>query len=98
MKAEYILCQPHELKPGQWTAKSPGGPHARCPNGLIASLKHHDRRVDLGSGAPLLTVSPSILCTNGEGGLRFHGYIENGIWLDENKQPCTSPSALPDPS
>lgn len=89
MKAEHIFCEPHELQPGQWTIwPLEGSCYARCPNGLLANLDHHQRKVDLHGGPPILTVSPSISCNDGEGGHRFHGFIENGVWLDENRQPC----------
>ncbi len=88
MKAEYIFCEPHSLKPGQWTVwPIEGATYARCPNGLLANLSEHLRHVDLHGGPPILTVSPSIDCNNGEGGLRFHGFIENGIWLGEDRLP-----------
>lgn len=90
MKAEYVLCQPHYLKPGQWTCWPLEGTHyARCPNGLLANLANHSKRLDSPGGAVLLTVTPSIECSNGAGA-RFHGYIESGVWLDENRQPCSA--------
>lgn len=95
MKAEYILCEPHELKPGQWTVwPLEGECYARCPNGLITNLSAHTRTIDSHGGPPLLTVTPSILCNGG--GERFHGFIEGGVWLDDRRQPCSpAPTEAP---
>ena len=89
MKAKHIagLDGPHQLAPGQWTSYAETI-YARCPNGLLANLEAHTKTVDFDTdGTPLLTVSPSILCTDGAAGHRFHGWIERGIWLGEDRQP-----------
>lgn len=90
MKADYVFCEPHLLKPGQWTVwPLEGDCYARCPNGLLANLGAHKRSVEQAPGGVLLTVSPSILCTDGSAGNRFHGYIERGVWLGEDRLPVS---------
>jgi hypothetical protein len=95
MKAQHVsdLAGFHQLQPGQWTRDADDGViYACCPNGLMASLASHTTTVDFTvDGTPLLTVSPSILCTDGAGGHQFHGFIENGVWLGEDRQPCAEP-------
>ena len=88
MKARHIAgVEPHELKSGQWCSWNETI-YARCPNGLLANLEAHAKTVDFDTSdnnRPLLTVSPSILCTGSN--QRFHGFIERGIWLGEDRQP-----------
>jgi hypothetical protein len=80
--------EPHELLPGEWSYFH-GEIYAYCPVGrhLIANLASHNIVIE----EPMtLTVSPSILC-QAEPGNTWHGYIENGVWLDENKRPIEEP-------
>lgn len=86
MKAIYCdTKEPHQLEPGEWCSWG-AVIYAHCPGPgrLVANLASHDCKIPtLG----MLTVSPSILCTDGAAGHRFHGFIENGIWLGEDRQP-----------
>jgi hypothetical protein len=47
------------------------------PNGMIAALSEHTV-VEHDDGT--ISVSPSILCSNGAGGVTWHGYLRNGAW------------------
>jgi hypothetical protein len=92
VKAQHIagLDGPHQLKAGQWTLYN-DIIYARCPNGVLASLELHTLKTEFDTdGTPMLSVVPSIECDDGAGGRRFHGFIELGIWLDENRQPVPS--------
>jgi len=66
------------LKAGDYGKDSDGFWICRTPNGHLGSLvnhtvvEHEDRTI---------TVSPSILVTNGEGQL-WHGYLERGVWRE----------------
>ena len=85
MKAQHVAgIEPHELKYGQWTSWNETI-YARCPNGLLANLDAHTKTIDYDAHGVYLTVSPSILCTGTN--QRFHGFIERGIWLGEDRQP-----------
>lgn len=67
----------HLLQVGEYTKQPDGAFYARCPNGLMANLGGHNI-IEHQDGT--ITVSPSILVTNGSGGLRWHGYLEKGVW------------------
>lgn len=82
LKATRVDKEPHELAIGEWCYFH-GDIYAECPGGLTANLSLHSTRVDADDD---LTVSPSIL-VNGAPGETWHGFIERGEWLDENKQP-----------
>lgn len=85
MKAIYRADkEPHQLDRGEW-CNWQGAIYACCPGDLIANLGNHKITV---TGDHALTVEPSILC-NGAPGESFHGFIENGIWLDEAKKPLS---------
>ena len=66
---------PHQLRPGEWT-KHNGHWYACTPNGLLANLSAHNI-VEHEDG---LTVSPSILVTDGAAGHRWHGLLKHGVW------------------
>lgn len=86
MKAIYCPTkQPHELERGEWCIFH-GSVYARCPceGDLTANLASH--RVTI-SADDVLDVAPSILTTDGAGGNRFHGFIEKGVWLGEDRKP-----------
>ena len=53
------------------------GWHCCTPNGLVGVLTRH-AVVEHEDGT--ITVSPSILTTNGT--LTYHGYLERGVWRD----------------
>lgn len=77
-----IACEstfePHKLKPGEYCFYNRNW-YAKTPNGLLTNLGNHTIEFD---SDWLITVSPSILVTDGQGG-RWHGYLENGIWSEE---------------
>lgn len=53
--------------------------YGRTPNGLLCNLSGHTVTVhDDGS----ITVSPSILVSNGQGGVMWHGFLERGVWKE----------------
>lgn len=69
---------PHQLSEGEymkwgdeWYAHCPG------PDDLIANMSSH-RIEEHEDGS--ITVSPSILCTDGEGGHSYHGFLKRGVW------------------
>lgn len=85
MKAVYRADkEPHQLETGEW-CNFDGAVFARCPgpHDLIANLRSHAVEVREGD---VLHVSPSIL-VHGAPGESFHGFVENGVWLDDNKKP-----------
>jgi hypothetical protein len=49
------------------------------PNGVEASLANHDV-TEHEDGT--ITARPSILCRQGVGGKRWHGYLERGVWRE----------------
>lgn len=55
------------------------GWYGRAPNGLPVCLKGH-RVVEHLDGK--ITVTPSIAVDNGEGGCRWHGHLQNGVWRE----------------
>lgn len=66
-------CEPGDY----WTG--PLGWAAKLPNGLRCGLsKHTVTEHEDGT----ITVSPSILTTNGEGGESWHGFLEKGVWRE----------------
>jgi hypothetical protein len=75
--------QPHQLLEGEWSDWH-GAIYAHCPGPgkLLANLGNHTVTYPQDE---VLHVFPSILCDDGRN--RFHGYIENGIWLGEDRQP-----------
>lgn len=86
MKAVYVEDkEPHQLAPGEWCSWD-AIIYAHCPGPgkLVANLGGHTTTIP---SRGVLSVSPSILCTDGSGGHRFHGFIENGVWLGEDRQP-----------
>jgi hypothetical protein len=72
---------PHELFEGEYSkwGEHDGYWYAHCPgeHDLIANLSSH-QVIEHEDGT--ITVSPSILCTDGAGGHSYHGYLERGIW------------------
>lgn len=52
--------------------------YARTPNGLLANLGNHDV-IEHEDGT--ITVSPSILVRDGQGG-EWHGYLVRGNWKE----------------
>lgn len=52
---------------------------AMTPNGLLGNLGNHEV-VEHEDGT--ITVSPSILVDNGEGGKSWHGFLERGVWRE----------------
>ena len=82
MKA--IYCEdkaPHELDTGEWCYYF-GPIYLCCPGDLVANLAAHDVKVADG----VLTVSPSIEVRGGPAEY-WHGFVENGVFLDVNKKP-----------
>jgi hypothetical protein len=93
MKAVYVdNGEPHLLKPGEWCSWG-AVIYAHCPGPgrLVANLQAHT----ITYPRNLITASPSILCSDGAGGHRFHGFIENGVWLGEDRQPVESSAREP---
>lgn len=71
----------HLLNVGNY-ARDPREPRhwfARCPNGLIANLSAHTVS-EHEDGT--ISVTPSIEVTGG--GKRWHGFLERGIWREED--------------
>jgi len=73
-------CAPHQLQPGEfcfyagvWYAHCPG------PGKLIANLGAHQVTEEADG---TITVSPSILCSGGGSGLKWHGFLERGVWRE----------------
>ncbi len=87
MKAIRTSKEPHQLDVGEWCIFD-GHVFACCPGDLVANLGSH--AVEIRDGG-VLHVSPSIL-VNGAPGEMWHGFIENGVWLDENKRPIAEPA------
>lgn len=73
--------EPHELLEGEYSkwAKDDGAWYAHCPgpNDLVANLSTH-QITEHEDGT--ITVAPSIACSDGAGGHRFHGFLERGVW------------------
>lgn len=53
--------------------------YGMAPNGLLANLAAH-KVTEHDDGT--ITVYPSILVDNGEGGKRWHGFLERGVWRE----------------
>lgn len=70
---------PHLLEAGEYCFKEGDGWYGCTPNGLLSTLRNH-QVVENGDGT--ITASPSILTSNGEGGLTWHGYLEDGVWRE----------------
>jgi hypothetical protein len=49
------------------------------PNGLLGNLSNHDV-VEHPDGT--ISVSPSILVTDGKDATKWHGYLEFGVWRE----------------
>ena len=63
-------------QPGDYWSAADGW-HAVTPTGLWCALRNHAVTThDDGT----ITVSPSILVSNGEGGEVWHGFLERGVW------------------
>jgi hypothetical protein len=86
--------EPHQLHPREYTFWH-GDLYARVPYSdhhirMTANLSGHEvTKHDDGT----ITVSPSILVTDGAAGHSWHGFLERGIWLDENHRPCSESDA-----
>jgi hypothetical protein len=65
------------LKPGEFGIGRDGVWYACCARHMTANLSNHTV-IEHEDG--MITVSPSILLTQGEGGRDWHGYIENGVF------------------
>jgi hypothetical protein len=59
---------------GWWHFRTPNGIGfvVRWPGSAIHQLTEHE------DGS--VTLSPSVLASNGAGGLSYHGFLERGIW------------------
>ena len=57
-----------------WYGYCPG------PGRLIANLARHDVTEHMDDRT--ISVLPSIECTNGRLGNRWHGYLERGVWKE----------------
>jgi hypothetical protein len=72
---------PHELLPGEYGRWADDDNHwyAHCPGAddLVANLSSH-AVVEHEDGT--ITVSPSILCSDGAEGHVYHGFLERGVW------------------
>ena len=70
--------EPHQLEPGEWTWWD-GHYVAHCPGpwDLLANLSAHTCTLEANG---MLTVSPSILCSNGRES--WHGFLEKGVWRE----------------
>lgn len=68
------------MSPGQYGKHPLDGTWFACaPNGLLANLHNH-QVTEHEDGT--ITVSPSILVSDGRGGHRWHGYLEQGVWRE----------------
>jgi len=54
---------------GEWHANAPGNHYGNLDNHTVT--EHEDGTI---------TVSPSILITDGENKTEWHGYLEKGVW------------------
>lgn len=74
---------PHQLAPGDYGRwyEDHDNWYAHCPGDgdLVANLTSH-QVVEHHDGS--ITVSPSILCSDGAGGHVYHGFIEKGVWRE----------------
>jgi hypothetical protein len=80
MKANRVpdSVKPYRLKSGEYNRNYGKPPDTT----LIANLMGHDVEVNEDG---TLTFSPSIKIWDGI--TSWHGYLENGIWKDENRKP-----------
>src|SRR5574337_1232062 len=65
--------------PGAYACDSDGHWFATTPNGMAGALGAH-QVTEHEDGT--ITVSPSILTTQGQGGPSWHGYLERGVWRE----------------
>lgn len=68
----------HLLKEGEYVCQKLDDQsffHGMCPNGLLCNLSSHNV---IEHSDRTITVSPSILCSNGTE--TWHGFLEKGIW------------------
>ncbi len=65
-----------DLRSGDYFIWS-GAWYGVSPNGLLCGLKNHTV-VEHDDGT--ITVSPSILVNNGQGGVAWHGFLKAGVW------------------
>jgi len=75
-KANLVDCRPYELQPNEYCYYDKVI-FAMTPNGLCANLTNHNCVYNTLTG---LTVTPSILCDNGD--ILWHGYITNDEWIE----------------
>ncbi len=72
----------NELAPGDYVLVQRGEIrelHFRDPRGLIGRVSKHTITEE---GDGTITVSPSILTTQGAHGGTWHGFLEHGVWRD----------------
>ncbi len=69
----------HECEPGDYYRDAAGDWRGKTPNGLCVFLKNH--RVEE-SADGTITVTPSILTSNGTGNKTWHGFIVSGEWKE----------------
>lgn len=53
--------------------------HGMTPNGMLCNLRGHEV---VEHEDKTITVRPSILTSNGEGAMTWHGFLEHGIWRE----------------
>jgi hypothetical protein len=78
MQGRRVQTAVYELEPGDYCLVEDEW-YGKTPNGLLAGLRRH-QIVENADGT--ITVSPSILVTQGEGLPQWHGYLENGFWRE----------------
>jgi len=72
--------EPHQFEPNDYGFCEGQDCWCACtPNDLLANLANHTV-TEHEDGT--ITVAPSILCTDGAGGHRWHGFIEKGVWRE----------------
>jgi len=69
---------PHLYKPGEY-GKYHGSYHGCTPNGELANLGGHEVHENENG---TITVSPSILVSDGTTGTTWHGYLIDGVWKE----------------
>lgn len=77
-RRNYEVEGPHELAEGEymkwgdaWYAHCPGMYDLTANLGSHTVIEHEDGTI---------SVSPSILCTDGAAGHSYHGFLERGVW------------------
>lgn len=72
---DYHLLQAGEYMKGHhtWWGHCPGPDDLNCNLSAHQIVEHEDGTI---------TVSPSILCTDGKAGHSWHGYLERGVWRE----------------